>query len=157
MENNTFIRKVRSRDLEEVFNLSNQDYVRKYSINKEKIKWEDHVRWFNNTIQERDSVFYVVTDNTKRFLGQIRYKIENGKATVSISLSHLITGKGLSRHLLIESIDKFLSEKKEVTEIVAYVSENNIPSGKLFEKAGFSLCDNQGGLLKYLFQRGVNT
>lgn len=153
MEKNIFIRTVKSDDIEEVFNLSNQDYVRKYSINKEKIKWEDHARWFNNTIQDRDSLFYVVTDSIERFLGQIRYKIENGIATVSISLSHLITGKGLSRPLLIESIDKLLIEKEELTGIIAYVSENNTASVKLFEKAGFSLCENQNGLLKFFYSR----
>jgi len=149
MENNLSIRKVRSEDMEDVFYLSNQDYVRKHSINKGKIKWEDHVGWFNNTIHDCDSVFYVVTDNADRFLGQIRYKIENGIATVSISLSHLITGKGLSNFLLLKSINQFFNEKKGVVEIVAYVSENNIASVKLFEKAGFTLCENQSGLLKY--------
>jgi L-amino acid N-acyltransferase YncA len=153
MKNNTFIRKAKSEDIREVFNPSNQDYVREYSINKEKIKWENHVRWFNDIIQDRNNLFYVVTDNTERFLGQIRYNIETDKATVSISLSHLITGKGLSRPLLLESINKLLSEKKEVTEIIAYVSENNAASVKLFERAGFSLHENQNGLLKYIYSR----
>lgn len=151
--NNIYVRKARSEDIEEVFNLSNQDYVRKHSINKEKIKWDDHASWFNNTMQDHDSCFYVITDSIERFLGQIRYKIEKDKATVSISLSHLITGKGLSRPLLLESIDKLLSEKKEVTGIVAYVSEKNIASKKLFEKAGFSLCENQNELLKFIYSR----
>lgn len=154
MEKTIYIRRVKRDDLEEVFNLSNQDYVRKYSINREKIKWENHVNWFNSTIQDHNNVFYVITDNTERFFGQIRYKIENDEAIVSISLSQLITGKGLSRPLLLESIDKLFSEKNAVTQIVAYVSEDNLASLRLFEKSGFSYCGIEKGLLKYIYSKG---
>ena len=154
MKNNIFIRKVRINDMEQIFNHSNQLYVRKQSIDKEKIEWKDHIFWFNNTIQDLNSVFFIVTDKTERYLGQIRYKIVKNKATVSISLSSLISGKGLSRHLLIESIDKLLIEKKGLSEIVAFVFKENIPSIKIFEKSGFLLCDKQNELLKYIYQAG---
>jgi len=154
MKNNIFIRKVRINDMEQIFNHSNQLYVRKQSIDKEKIEWKDHIFWFNNTIQDLNSVFFIVTDKTERYLGQIRYKIVKNKATVSISLSSLISGKGLSRHLLIESIDKLLIEKKGLSEIVAFVFKENIPSIKIFEKSGFLLCDKQNELLKYIYQVG---
>lgn len=153
MQKSIFIRKVNKKDIEEVFNLSNQDYVRKYSINKEKIKWEDHISWFNNTIHESNNVFHVVTDNTDQFLGQIRYKIISKIATVSISLSYSIIGKGLSGSLLLESIDKLFRERNEVNEIVAYVSEENIASVKLFTNAGFLFYEKKKDLLKYIYSR----
>lgn len=153
MAENISIRKVKNTDVEEVFNLSNQDYVRKYSINKDKIKWEEHVCWFNNVLQDINSVFYVVTDISERFLGQIRYNIKNDEATVSISLSRSISGKGLARHLLTESIASLFNERKEITEIIAYVAENNMVSIKLFENAGFSLYENRNGLMKYIYSR----
>lgn len=153
MENNISIRKVKSEDMEEVFILSNQDYVRKFSINKEKIKWDDHINWFNRVIQRDNCVFYVVVDEKDNFLGQIRFNIENNEAIVSISLSQLITGKGLSRPLLLKSIDNLFAERKDVNILIAYVSEDNIASLKLFEKAGFSLIGNKDGLLKFTYSR----
>ena len=33
-------------DMKNVFDLSNDDTVRKNSINQNKIEWEDHVKWF---------------------------------------------------------------------------------------------------------------
>ncbi|NMA49298.1 MAG: UDP-2,4-diacetamido-2,4,6-trideoxy-beta-L-altropyranose hydrolase [Tissierellia bacterium] len=153
MEKSILIRNVKSNDIDNVFNLSNQDYVRKYSINKEKINWEDHISWFNNTIQDRNIVFYVITDDMEQFLGQIRYKINDSIATVSISLSDLIIGKGYSKFILLKSMEKLFSERNEVNEIIAYVLEKNIPSVKIFENAGFLFHGNHEGLLKYIYSK----
>lgn len=151
MEKKIFLRKVTDNDLEDVFKLSNQDYVREHSINKNKIKWDDHMIWFNGVINDPNNLFYVVSDDLDRFLGQIRYKIKNNAATVSISLSHLLIGKGYSKDLLLQSINKLFCERKEVKEIIAYVSKKNTPSLKLFKKAGFSLHQEEGDLLKFIY------
>lgn len=157
MKNKLYIRKVKRDDIQEVFNLSNQDYVRKFSINKEKIKWKDHIDWFNNIIQDRKSIFYVITDDTDEFLGQIRYKIENNTATVSISLSNIITGQGFSKILLINSIEMLFSERNEVNKIIANVLEKNIASVRLFEGTGFHISEIREGLIKYVyFKKEVN-
>lgn len=145
------LRNVSSDDIEEIFALSNEEYVRRYSIDKEKITWEEHVRWFDYILQDKNNVFYVITDYSGHFLGQIRYQIENEEAVVSISLSKLIMGKGLSGLLLQESMKKLYEERKEIKTIVAYVSENNVASNKLFQKGGFSLVDKQKELIKYIY------
>lgn len=148
------MRNVSRDDIEEIFALSNEDYVREYSINKDKITWEEHVRWFHHILQDNHSVFYVVTDHSERFLGQVRYRIEDEEAVVSMSLSKLIMGKGLSRFLLQESIKKLYEERKEVKTIIAYVSENNIASNRLFQNCGFSFVDKQKELIKYIYTEG---
>ena len=153
MVSNIFIRNVKSEDIEEVFKLSNQDYVREHSISKAKIQWDDHVSWFNSTVEESNSVFYIVTDDMDRFLGQVRFKIDNHLATVSISISNLIKGKGYSKILLSKSMEELFSEKREVKVIIAYVSDKNIPSVKLFKKVGFCFHENKEGLLKYIYFR----
>jgi RimJ/RimL family protein N-acetyltransferase len=130
--------------------LSNEDYVRKYSVNPNKIYWAEHVLWFKNIINSDNDIFYVVTDGTNRFLGQLRYKIENHAAIVSISLCKSITGKGLSDKLLNQSIKLICDERNEVENIIAFVSENNIASKKLFEKTGFVFCENNNGMSKYV-------
>jgi RimJ/RimL family protein N-acetyltransferase len=146
-----FLRKVTEADIEEVFALSNEDEVRRYSLHKEKITWEEHVRWFGNVLKDRNHLFYVVTDQSQRFLGQIRYRIEENQAVVSISLAEWIRGKGLSSFLLQESMKKLYEERKDVKRIVAYVSEENAASSKLFQKSGFSLVDRQKDFLQYIY------
>lgn len=157
MNSGIYIRKVNTHDVKEVFLNSNQDYVRKYSINKEKIKWEDHIIWFENIIKDANCVFYIITDNMNRFLGQIKYKVENETAVVSISLSELIRGKGYSNALLCSSMHELFKERDELKSVVAYISEKNIPSLKLFERVGFIYCSKKEEYFKYVYRRKVLT
>ncbi len=106
------IRHAKREDMVFIFNLSNQDYVRQYSINKDKISWEIHVDWFNETLEDANTVFYVLTDRTKRLHGQIRYKITGASGTVSISLSETLRGRGFAKKMLKKSIEKVFDEKK---------------------------------------------
>lgn len=144
-----YLRKVKRDDIEEVFKLSNEDYVRKYSINKYKIEWDNHLAWFNNILKSKQNVFYVVANSKGEFLGQIRYKIKDCSAVVSISLCKLIMGKGLSSILLNHSIKLFKEEKKDVKRIIAFISTENIASNKLFIKSGFKFYQESDSMLEY--------
>lgn len=153
--NNIFIRKVNESDSKEVFQHSNKDFVREYSINKDNINWDDHVTWFENTIVDANCFFYIVTDDKNNFLGQIRFIIEADTAVVSISLSELIRGKGYSCALLCNSMNKLFSERNDLKRVVAYISEENIPSLKLFSQAGFIYYSKKKEFLKYIYNRKV--
>ncbi len=148
-----YLRKVKPEDMKKVFELSNQDHVRLYSINKEKIQWTDHVHWFNLVIQDKDTVFYVVTDKNETFLGQIRYKIAHNSATVSISLSEELKGRGLSKELLGQSIKKLFEEEQSIKDIVAFVSSENIASEKIFKGLRFQTLKVEDNIMKLILKR----
>lgn len=147
------LRKVKSEDIKEVFDLSNKDYVRRYSINKDKIEWADHVKWFDLILDDKTTVFYVVTDKNDSFLGQIRYKITENSAIVSISLSEKLKGKGLSKEILSKSIKKIFDEEKSVKDIIAFVSANNIASKKIFEGLNFKRLKDEDGMMKLILKK----
>ncbi|KKK38904.1 hypothetical protein WQ57_06020 [Mesobacillus campisalis] len=149
MEENYFLRKAKDEDVNDVFKLSNEDYVRKYSINTTEIDWKEHKAWFENIMNSDNHIFYVVTDRTNKFLGQLRYRVENEMATISISLCKSITGRGLSKTLVKNSIELISEERYELKKIIAYVSNDNIASKKLFESIGFILQENKKAMLKY--------
>jgi spore coat polysaccharide biosynthesis predicted glycosyltransferase SpsG/RimJ/RimL family protein N-acetyltransferase len=155
MVDQIMLRKVKQEDIEQVFELSNQDYVRRYSINKNMIQWTDHNNWFKNILYDKNVVFYVVTDENESFLGQIRFNIFNQSATVSISLSEKLRGKGLSKTILCQSIDKLFEEKILVDEIIAFVSEKNIASKKIFKGLNFKKAGIEEGLIKLILKRGM--
>lgn len=148
---NYFLRKISKDDIHDVFLLSNEDYVREFSISKSKIAWEEHAVWFENILNSSNNIFYVITDFDNNFLGQLRYKIEDNCAVVSISLCKSITGKGFSSKFLKQSLNLIRDERKNLKNIIAYVSERNIASKKLFEKVGFLLKENKKGMLKYIY------
>ena len=70
------IRNVKKSDVTAVYNLSNEDYVRRHSINKNKIPFEEHIKWFENIIDSQNHIFYVATNEADEFLGQIRFKLD---------------------------------------------------------------------------------
>jgi UDP-2,4-diacetamido-2,4,6-trideoxy-beta-L-altropyranose hydrolase len=153
VETKYFLRKVNEEDIKEVFKLSNEDYVREYSLNSKKINWEEHLTWFKNIINSNTHVFYVVTDSTNKFLGQIRYRINDKSATVSISFCKPLVGKGLSKGLLKQSIEMVFKEISELENIIAFVSVDNFASKRLFENTGFVSSTVENRIIKYLFRK----
>ncbi|GAA0434763.1 GNAT family N-acetyltransferase [Lentibacillus halophilus] len=150
MNNTYYLRSIQEDDIYDIYQLSNADYVRKHSINPQKIDWEEHVRWFEKVIKSSNHIIYVISDDNNNFLGQIRYKLDNDTAIVSISLSKDLKGRGLSIEFLEESIKRLKGERKEVQYILAVVSDINTASKKLFENANFSLQKQNDKMLEYI-------
>ncbi len=150
------LRKACAEDKLAVFELSNQDYVRKYSINKNKILWEDHEKWFANILLSKNNVFFVAVDNFDNFLGQVRFNISESECVVSISLSSSIKGRGYSKLILSESIKQLFEDDSNINEVVAYINEKNIASFKLFTSLGFEVVSSENNLLRLIYRRGKN-
>lgn len=131
------IRTAKESDCAFVFELSNQDYVRKYSLNARPIEWGSHVQWFKKTINSKTHLFLVVIDDFGQLVGQIRYEINSKSATISISLAQSILGKGLSKALIYQSIDYLQQKFPRVSQVFAWISDENKVSIKTFEKIGF--------------------
>lgn len=148
-----YLRKAQNEDMHDVFELSNEDFVRRYSINPNKIQWNDHVTWFNRVLSDENVVFYVATDQNGGFYGQIRYNLDRSQATVSISLSGALRGKGLSKRLLNESIGKLLEERPQIEDVVAYVSERNRASMKIFSGLNFKWTGSENELNRLVLKR----
>lgn len=134
-------------DMENVFHLSNDDLVRKNSINKEKIKWENHIQWFQNRIQNTKYPFYVVETDKGDFVGQIRFDNQDGDIVASVSISPEFRGFGLGAEII-----KMALQKSKFDRVVAYIYQDNIGSIKSFEKAGFKKSD----LLKFIYDEQSN-
>ncbi|MBD3231352.1 GNAT family N-acetyltransferase [Candidatus Dependentiae bacterium] len=136
-------------DIKDVFNLSNDFDVRANSFNIDKINWDDHVSWFENKIVSKDCVYFVVRNELKEFVGQIRFdKIaeEENSYIISISLHRSFRGKGLGVSLLQDCSSKLLNDFG-ASKIYAYIQENNKSSLKVFDKTGYKfigkkICNN---------------
>jgi spore coat polysaccharide biosynthesis predicted glycosyltransferase SpsG/RimJ/RimL family protein N-acetyltransferase len=152
-EYGVFLRRATDNDKVEVFKLSNEESVREYSINKHRIDWNDHIIWFNNVLNDPNYAFFIVSDYANRFLGQVRYKIYESSATVSISFDSLIRGKGLSKLILVSSIVKIFEEYPSVLSIKAQVSKDNKPSIRLFTGAGFSHTEFSNEHIIFVYKR----
>ena len=137
------LRKATSADAEDLFNLANEDTVRKSSFSPGKIEWGHHVKWLREKLADSNCLFFVV-DNLCRFVGQVRLDIVplQKEAMISISLAKNIRGLDLSPSVISKSIEELLKIRKDVKLIKAYVKDGNIPSMRAFEKAGFRFLEN---------------
>lgn len=154
VEKEVYLRTIRNEDVNNVFDLSNKKYVREYSLNKETIPWEDHVKWFDSCLQDSNITSYVVTNTDNEFLGQVRFNIDHNVATISISLSEQIIGKGLSKNIMSQSIYKIFKERLDINELIAVVSKNNIASMKIFENLHFVSLEENDEFKKFILRRG---
>lgn len=107
-------------DIKRLFVWKNDSTVRKYSIvTHNKIKYKDHVRWFNKNYY---NIFIIEYNNTP--CGDIR--VEDGY--IAIKLDKKYRGIGIATEAL-----SCLPLKDKYAKIV----DGNIPSMRLFIKLGF--------------------
>ncbi|MEG8947853.1 bifunctional UDP-2,4-diacetamido-2,4,6-trideoxy-beta-L-altropyranose hydrolase/GNAT family N-acetyltransferase [Rosettibacter firmus] len=155
-EEGFYLRKAIDIDSEPVFNLSNDPAVRQQSINKNPITWEEHLQWFNSRINDKNYLFLLAFDKDDKFIGQIRFQIEEESAIVSISITKEFRGKGLSKKIIKAACSKLFNERN-IKLIVAYILPDNHASINGFKSAGFTQIGeeniNDEKYLKFVLKR----
>lgn len=135
-EDKISLRPLQSHDINNIFELSNDEEVRKYSFEQEKIDYKDHKKWFNEKIKDSEHLFLVIYVG-KDFAGQTRFEFDYDIATISISIKKLYRGLGLGNNFLEESINYLKINFPHIKKIKAYIKEENEKSLKLFENMNF--------------------
>ena len=115
----------------EIFILKNKTYVRKSSLTKKKIEYNEHTNWLKKYIKK--NYFYVITSN-KKFAGYIRVENKN----ISWALEKKYWGK-INFFKYLKKISK--------TGYKAVVKKNNVPSLMVALKAGFKIQSLTGELI----------
>ena len=131
IENSNF-RQINESDCLKIFEIANDDDVRQNSFNSNKIKLEDHKKWFKNILKD-DSVKFFVLEYENDLIGQIRFDTDDEYPVISISLNKKYRSLGLSKYLLSMGIEY----NSEYSEIVAYIKKDNQRSISLFKSMGF--------------------
>lgn len=131
------LRKATQTDIQNFFDLSKEENVRENSIITESIKWEDHVKWFNEKLNSEEYMILVAVGSDDQFIGQVRYEFEKKRANISISISQDFRGLDLAAPIISESARFLFNYNNEIESIIAYIKEINIPSLKAFEQAGY--------------------
>ncbi|MCX6169738.1 MAG: GNAT family N-acetyltransferase [Ignavibacteriales bacterium] len=132
-----YLRTARDIDTMMVFNLSNERSVRLNSVDQSQIKWQDHIKWYSEKINDNNCLFFLAFNSNDEFVGQVRFDIRLNYAVISISIDKKFRGKGLSSPLLIKSSFQCLKEKPKVKSILAYIRHANTTSIKAFASAAY--------------------
>ena len=139
------IRNMREEDIEIIYKNLHLDFVNKYFKNKKQQQkiHKNHNKWYKTHISSFDYSIYIFEDEENNFVAMTSYEILTDTAKVNIYLNKEYRNKKYSQEILSESINKFLSENKNIKFLQAYILEENITSKKLFENLGFIYDDKK--------------
>ncbi len=146
MHQEILLRHVNFEDLDNAFKLFSDKCARKNSRNTNNISYKEHKSWFLERI-EKDG-YFTIEDIYKNFVGQARIEKLKNENIISINILSAYRNKGYGLFALKCLISK-------TNNLTAYINLNNVPSIKLFEKAGFKKISQSGDFLKYYFSNKV--
>lgn len=133
MAETLLIRPAALEDAEKVFQLSNDPVVRACSIQNRPIVWDSHLRWFREALSNPNLHFFIIESESGQFVAQVRFLKEDCAWVTSISIHADFRGRKLGDRIL-----KLAMAQMPREPLLAWVKVSNIPSRRLFEKAGYS-------------------
>lgn len=131
------IRKATDKDVDLIFEWANDEDERKYSFNPEKIKYEDHIKWYKKKTESEDSVIFVCMLDSEP-IGQCRLDFEGEEALISYFIDRKFRNRGYGKKLLSLLAKKTACDYPRIKRLKAEVKAENIPSQKVFEAMGYS-------------------
>ncbi|HLF18620.1 MAG TPA: bifunctional UDP-2,4-diacetamido-2,4,6-trideoxy-beta-L-altropyranose hydrolase/GNAT family N-acetyltransferase [Candidatus Omnitrophota bacterium] len=137
------LRKARYEDAKRIFQISNDPLARANSSNTRKIRWNEHLKWFDGKLKDKNCMFYVL-NGQEDVQGQIRFQVDPARkdAVISISLDPSIRGLSLSPSVISRSVDRLLRQRSDIRSVTAIIKEKNAASIRAFEKARFEFRKN---------------
>ena len=133
------LRNMREDDIEIIYKNLHLDFVNKYFKNKKQQQkiHKNHSEWYKTHISSFDYSIYIFEDEENNFVAMTSYEVLKDTAKINIYLNKDFRNKGYSQDILSESINKFLSDNRNIKYLQAYILEENIASKKIFENLGF--------------------
>ncbi|SKB59646.1 Protein N-acetyltransferase, RimJ/RimL family [Salegentibacter salinarum] len=143
------LRHVEISDFYLTYSWANNQKVREFSFNKDKITLKEHANWFFSKLENTNFEYYLLEVQGVA-AGSIRFDLEKESiAKINYLLDPKFTGKGLGTYLLENGI-QFLIENRPLVQVVyGYVLKENIPSIKIFKKLSFKEISKNASELKF--------
>ena len=117
-----------------VYKMRNSKIMRNNSINKRKIKFNTHKKWFYQFILQNK--IYLVKYNSK-YVGYLRLEfLKSNKINISIFIKKKFQNKNIASKILKFALIKFKKYK-----FIAKVLKSNQISQSFFKKNGFKISD----------------
>ncbi|MDO8429801.1 MAG: GNAT family N-acetyltransferase [bacterium] len=136
---NFTLRKVMIGDSDFLFNLRNEESVRRVSFNQESINPMGHSEWFKKKLADSQSQIFIAEVKSQS-IGMVRFDlIGDADAEVNVAVTEKFQGKGYGSGILRQSAVKFLELFPKINSIHAFIKPDNLVSIRSFIKAGYAL------------------
>jgi spore coat polysaccharide biosynthesis protein SpsF len=146
--NNIYLRKVKTDDIEFLFKWVNDESVRKNAFNQDKITYKEHQKWFNEKLNSKNSHIYILLKN-RNPIGQIRIDIDKKSGEIDYSIIKDERGNGYGTMLLNLLIDEIEKNDLSINKVIGEVKKTNKASEKAFLKANFKKTEKSNHNLFY--------
>jgi RimJ/RimL family protein N-acetyltransferase len=148
INNQLILRQATKNDIYITFDWASNKLVRKHSIQKGKIGFEEHKNWFLNKLNSNACVYFIA-ELENHPIGSIRFDVDEDKiATISYLVDPNYHGKGYGKEILNIACKQVLN-LKYLNYMRGIVDVKNIPSIVTFEKLGFNELSNTGSLITF--------
>ena len=131
------LREAAKEDMDTVFYWASEETVRKNAFHTEPIPYENHVAWYTKRLADEDCYIFLLETEVES-IGQIRFDIEDGIATIDYSVAVPMRGKGYGTRLVQMGMENLTKRRPDVKEYLGQVKYENSSSSKVFEKCGFT-------------------
>jgi len=131
-----FLRTVQASDIHILFEMANDDIVRRNSFNQGGIPWATHETWFSEKLRDTNCHMYIAHEGDIA-VGQIRLDCTEDVGLISISVSAAHRGRGHGAEMLRQLTILWEQGTFDIPWIVGQVKTDNRPSINAFRKAGF--------------------
>ncbi len=125
------LRHAELRDAEILFKWANDSEVRNNAINKEPIKFNNHIKWYNQKLNSDCTRIYIMEYGGLP-VGQVRFDKWEGCWLIDFSVAKEYRKLGFGKKLIQQSINLFTN-----CILVAKVLNSNIASAMVFKSCGF--------------------
>lgn len=122
-------------DSRKIFTWANDRGTRSMSFNAERIRWNEHQKWFAAQLKRRGLDFSLACLGKEK-IGSVRFQRERSRATVSLVVSPKFRGRGLGARLVRVASNRMF-EISPIKRIDAFIKSKNDVSKKIFAKAGY--------------------
>lgn len=114
----------------------NDPAVRQSAFSTAPIPWEGHQAWFTRRLGDPDCHLWLAQDDSGQPVGQVRFEVEDGIATVDVSVCPRQRGRGYAPKLLRLGVAA-LAEQRPGVAVRAWIKPGNTASRQSFSRAGF--------------------
>lgn len=141
------LRRARVEDAQTLLDWRNEPATRVMSLTTAAIGWAEHIRWFRSRLQSGRSEILLLQARELP-VGQVRFDLEPDHAVLSYSLDPIVRGRGWSRWLVSQAVQR-LRESHPGVIVRAQVKPENTASTKVFTGLGWTAVAAPAGLLAF--------
>ncbi|WP_337366003.1 GNAT family N-acetyltransferase [Phascolarctobacterium sp.] len=143
-----YLRIVEEKDMKLLFDWRNDELVRKNSFSMDPIQWQEHIKWFNATLEKSYVLFFMMMCGGQA-VGQIRIVLEEDNvASISYSIAGEFRGLGYGRYILHLVENEIYKRFNNRYILKALVKEDNLASQRSFERLGYLLQNREKDIFR---------